>query len=298
MQLYDLFVRIYSIASKVARATKLIKPLRRTIGPIAGRFVYGLSPNTDRPFVIHGHKMFLATRGKYPPTDMAMDRYEKGTTQLFERTIEPGMVVIDVGAHVGYYTLLAARLVGPTGKVYAFEPEPANYALLLKNIELNGYNNVEPVRKAASNRVDFSTLFLTALDNGRHSTYRHGLPESGSMIVEMTTIDAFLEAEGCPRVDFIKMDVEGAELDVLQGMTRLIENSVQLKLVIEFNPFLLNSAGVAPTQLLNKPTSWSFKTFCIDEQKGLLPLGEINVPSLVDKLLASQSSVNLFCLRE
>jgi predicted methyltransferase len=67
---------------------------------------------------------------------MANDRYEPAITRLFQETLQPGMVVIDIGAHVGYYTLLAAKLVGPTGKIYAFEPEPGNNEALNKNIEL------------------------------------------------------------------------------------------------------------------------------------------------------------------
>jgi FkbM family methyltransferase len=242
--------------------------------------------------------MYLASPGSYPPVDMAMGRYEPGTTRLFQEVVKPGTVVIDVGAHVGYYALLAARQVGPQGKVYAFEPEPANYALLLKNIELNGYGNIVAAGEAVSNRVGPATLFLTRLDSGRHSTYHHGLPEKGSVAVETTTLDAFLEAEGWPKVDLVKVDVEGAEWDVLEGMEQLLRKSEGLKLILEFNPFLLQSAGVDPFRFLERPASWRFKVYCIDEGRGLLPLDQVGVSSLVERLLARQSSVNLLCSRE
>jgi FkbM family methyltransferase len=228
---------------------------------------------------------------------MAMNRYERGTTQLFERIVKPGMVVIDLGAHVGYYTLLAAKLVGPEGKVYAFEPEPTNYALLLKNIALNGYENIVTTRVAVSNRVGPATLFLTSLDSGRHSTHHHGLPEGGTVAVEATTLDAFLQAEGWPTVDLVKIDVEGAELEVLEGMDQLLRKSSELKLIIEFNPFSLHNAGADPLQLLDKLASWHFSVHCIDERKGVLPLEETDVRSLSARLLRRESSVNLFCSR-
>jgi len=71
--------------------------------------------------------------------------FEKYETKLFKKSIKRGMVVLDIGANIGYYTLLAARLVGDEGKVFAFEPDPYNYSLLRKNIEANRYNNVIPM---------------------------------------------------------------------------------------------------------------------------------------------------------
>jgi len=84
-------------------------------------------------------------------SDFTTGTYEPVITNLFERLIEPGMVVADVGAHIGYFTLLATRQVDSTRKVYTFEPAPSNYDLLLKNIALNGYENIVPVPKAVSN---------------------------------------------------------------------------------------------------------------------------------------------------
>jgi FkbM family methyltransferase len=189
--------------------------------------------------------------------------------------------------------LLAARRVGPEGKVYAFEPEPANYSLLVKNAASNGYENIVAVRKAVPNRVGSLTLYLTSLDNGRHSTYRHPLAQSGSEVVETTTLDAFLESEGWPRVDLVKVDVEGAEMDVLAGMEQILQRSDQLQLIVELNPCLLRDAGVDPVGLLDRPASWPFDVFLIDEEGGLQPREAVDVPSLMRQLLASETSVNL-----
>lgn len=228
---------------------------------------------------------------------MLAGRYERETTRIFEQTAKSGMVVIDIGAHVGYFSLLAARRVGSEGRVYAFEPEPMNYDLLVKNAELNGYQNIDPIRKAVSSEVGVATLHLSALDNGRHSIFGQGLPQSRDETVETTTMDAFLEKEGWPTVGLVKVDVEGAELAVLQGMGSLLGGSAELSMIIEFNPCLLRIAGVDLVQFLELPSSWGFKVYIIDENKGTLPLDQANPLDLINRLLAAESSVNLFCQR-
>lgn len=242
--------------------------------------------------------MRLAIPGRYPPVDMAMDRYERETTRLISCLVKPDMVVLDIGAHVGYYSLLAARRVGPNGKVYAFEPEPGNYDLLVENIEQNGYENVIPFRQAISDRKGNSTLFLTSLDNGRHSLYHHGLPESGHMVVETTTVDAFLESKGWPQVGLVKVDVEGAESEVLGGMGGLLERSSRIKLIIEFNPSLLCHAGVDLVEFLKRPTNLGFKVQCIDEKQGLLPVESGDISELTQRLMKRETSINMLWSKE
>ena len=298
MRLRNAAYFFYQLARKAVKAAGLTRVMRGSLGPIAGRMILRLTASANRQFSVHGHSMLLASKGRYPPLDMAMDRYEPGTTHLVERLLEPGMVVVDVGAHVGYYTLLAAKQVGPKGKVYAFEPESANYALLEENIGLNGYQNIVTIKSAVSSRSGSSTLYLTALDNGRHSTYHHDLPENGSEVVKATTLDAFLEGEEWPRVDLVKMDVEGAEEDVFQGMERLLRESEDLKIVMEFNPRLLENAEVDPRLFLQMPAARGFKVYCIDDKEGLLSLKTLDTSALVSRLLANSSSVNLFCTRQ
>src|SRR5947208_14953773 len=87
-------------------------------------------------------------------------RFEPETVKLFVGALRPGMVVLDVGAYLGYYTFLAARQVGEKGKVYAFEPDPSSYRFLEHNIHLNGYSNIVAVSKAASSRGRIRNLYL------------------------------------------------------------------------------------------------------------------------------------------
>ena len=295
MRIHRLAFWAYGIARGVIRATGLAGPMRQLLGPLAGRLIFRSMPDLGLPRTIHGHRMLLASKNSYPPIDMALDRYETETTRLFESLIKPGMVIVDVGAHVGYYSLLAARLVGPTGKVYSFEPDPDNHSLLLKNIEYNGYHNIRAVNYAISNRLGSATLYNTALDSGRHSIYQHGLPQRGTVTVDTTPMDTFLEGEGWPRIGLVKIDVEGAELDVLMGMEQLIGRSPEINLIVEFNPRLLEDAGVNPSEFLDIPRAWSFTTYCIDEKRGAAPLEAIDVAALTNRLLASGDSINLLC---
>ena len=298
MRLRYIAYAVYNVLRKAARISGLMGPMRRLAGPAAGRLLYRLSPGGAGPTQINGHSMYLAPSGSYPPLEMAMARYEPGTTRLFKETVKSGMVVVDIGAHVGYYTLLAAKQVGPAGKVYAFEPEQDNHALLLKNIGMNGYNNIVATRMAVSDQQGCSTLYVSALDSGRHSMYRHGLPERGSAPIETTTLDSFLASEGWPSVDLVKIDVEGAEVTVLDGMTHLMEECAGLRLIIEFNPALLQDGGVTPLEFLERLISLGWGVQIIEGANGLLPLVEGDGPALVSRLLTAESSVNLFCSRQ
>jgi len=289
--------QLYSALHTCITISGLIGPARRLAGPTIGRLLYRLSAGYSGPVDIRGHRMSLASRGTYPPADMAMGRYEPRTTQLFEEIVKPGMVVVDVGAHVGYYSLLAARHVGDTGIVYSFEPEPQNYAQLVNNISLNGYNNVRPVNYGLGRTTGPSVLYLTSLDNGRHSIYRVKTGIQSEIAIETTTLDIFLESEQWPHVDVIKIDVEGAEADVLNGMKKSLLRSSDLQIIIEFNPVLIHSSKRDPKVFLNDLIAMNFKVFGIDEKNGLVPLEEVRSDRIYERLIETESSVNLYCTR-
>ena len=278
---------------------RLDKPMRRLLGPSVGRYLFRLIPNSEEPLEINGSKMLLATADSYPPADMVVGRFEPQTTELIKRLVKPGTNIIDIGADVGYYTLLVARLCGPEGKVFAFEPDPTNHSLLTKNVAVNGLENVTITNGAAADQTGYATLYLTSLDTGRHSTYQHGLPEKGSVAVQSTTIDQFLSEQGWPEIGLVKIDVEGAEKDVLMGMRQLLEKTGPLQMIIEFNPALLRSAGVDPVEFLDLPQTWKFDVFSIDERKeGLTPIEQSGNTQMVAKLLQEDSCINLYCVRK
>jgi FkbM family methyltransferase len=290
--------RLYRLGRRSLRIVGLTKTLRGILSPIAERIIGRLSNNPDQVYMIQGHKIILASGGALPSVGMATDVYEQETTELFRKLIKPGMVVIDIGAHVGYFTLLAAGLVGAKGTVLAFEPEPDNYSILEKNIELNGYRNIVPLRIAASEQMGSAELFLTASESGQHSIYHHGLPERGSVSVETTTIDTVLQKLGCSHVDLVKIDVEGAEIVVLGGMAQLLGRPDKPNLIMEFIPSLLHDADVLPIFLLEYVESLYSNVYFIDEANGLIPISVKDGSTLVDRLLGAKESGNIFCTQD
>jgi FkbM family methyltransferase len=155
--------------------------------------------------------------------------------------LKPGMTVIDVGANIGFHTLHFARSVGPTGQVHAFEPEPANFEALTRNIAASGFRHVTPHRAAVAAGSGAAAMHVSAVHRGDHSL----LPiESGraTITVETTSLDAMFLAAGRP-VDFVKIDVQGAEVLVLDGMWGLFEAWPQMVVAIEFSPELMARSG-------------------------------------------------------
>ena len=192
--------------------------------------------------------------------------WEELTTQLFKEVVREGDTVVDLGANMGYFTLLAARLVGEKGRVYAFEPEPVNYDLLLRNIALNGYDNVVALQKAVSDTSDKVMLSIHSTDSGRHTIRQAGYGEEyGEVIeVESVTLDSFFKDKPFP--DVVKIDVEGAELQALAGMVRIIEAKRDLKIFIEFYPALLEESGYTVEEFAHRLLNeWNFSILSIDE---------------------------------
>ena len=140
--------------------------------------------------------------------------YEATKQRAFAAAVRPGYVVYDVGANVGFYSLLASRLVGPRGRVMAFEPAPANLRYLRRHVALNHSANVEVVDAAVSDRERFMRF-----DEGPNR-YEGRLAAHGGIEVRCVSLDEFASTHAHP--DVIKIDVEGGELDVLRGAAGLL----------------------------------------------------------------------------
>jgi FkbM family methyltransferase len=143
--------------------------------------------------------------------------YEYEKRRAFERAVSPGSVVFDVGAHAGFYTLLASELVGSAGKVVAFEPLPHNLAFLRSHLELNAVGNVEVIEAAVSD-VDGVAGFQDGLDSSSGS-----ISSRGARQVATVSLDALVQEGKIPTPDFLKIDVEGAEMLVLRGARCILE---------------------------------------------------------------------------
>lgn len=201
--------------------------------------------------------------------------HEKLETELFKKMVQNGMVVVDIGANIGYYTLIAARLVGKKGTVYAFEPEPSNYKLLCENIAINGYTNIVPIEKAISNTSGKAKLYVDrAMGDvssfAKANVLLHSKNLSACLEVETVTLDDFFERTvGDDRIDLMKIDVEGAEELVIGGADRVLRNN-RLKIFMEFMPDQLRNAGTDPLQLLYKLQNYGFAIKVINDKRQVL----------------------------
>ena len=166
--------------------------------------------------------------------------WEPNVTAAFRRLLGPGDVCLDVGAHIGYFTLLASRLVGPDGHVYAFEPSPRNYRALCANLARNGVENVTALQLAAGSSGGTAVLHEGPGTNTGRATLNPITAELGrqrdQVVVEVTPVLARVATDELARVRVVKIDVEGSEIDVLRSLAALLELGRTLAVFFEFTP--------------------------------------------------------------
>ena len=200
----------------------------------------------------------------------SIGEWEPYTEELFQDAINPGSTVLDIGAHHGYFSILAARRAGSEGKVYAIEPAPENFQILKKNIELNHLKNVVLVNKAVGDSNTNASFFIAKPNDVQGSLFPTLRPNEYSIPVECITIDDLLVGEA---VDVVKMDIEGAEPFALKGMINTLEKSPNIVLFLEFHGPWLKRAGVEPQEFLDQLKGNGFECQLInDGRKRLQPL--------------------------
>ena len=159
---------------------------------------------------------------------LAQGYYEPEVVRVLEALLKPGSVFFDVGAHLGQYTLIASRLVGPSGQVHSFEPDPLTFRSLRGNCQRNSITNVRLTQAALSDREGTARFhFANNLDIGSNSLAEcDPYNVSGrSATVRCITLDGYRQAQATTRVDLVKMDVEGAELAALSGAAKLFSGA-------------------------------------------------------------------------
>jgi len=159
--------------------------------------------------------------------------YEPHVTAVFRDRLRPGMHVLDIGANIGYYTMLAASLVGPTGSVTAIEPNPASAKLLEASRRANSFDNVIVAQVAAGR-----ALGLLVLHGSFGNVMTSAAPDDAAALINSTTVPTFRVDDLIPRnkkIDFVKIDVEGAEYNALLGASELIKRC-HPTIVSEFSP--------------------------------------------------------------
>ncbi len=146
--------------------------------------------------------------------------YEVPKTRAIQRYVVAGMTVYDIGAHAGYYTLIFSRLVGPSGRVYAFEPFPKNVQNLLRNLKVNAVANTQVVHAALAQGGGLRG-FSSELESHQNKLLGDG---TGTLLVPTISIDEAVRLHGLSPPSLIKVDVEGAESLVLEGARQVIRD--------------------------------------------------------------------------
>ena len=226
-------------------------------------------------------------------TNLLDRRFDPLTFERVQRTLRPGMAMVDVGAHVGAYTLWGARCVGPQGKVWACEPVPTNLAQLRRNVEQAGVSQVVVLPYAAGPREESREFHITAA-SGTHGFYHH--PDHVTVSVEMIR-QRPLDAMVTGPVDLVKIDVEGAELEVLAGMSRILRENRRISMVLEWNPSCMRMAGHDPASLPEILRGHGFTLTVLDEFEGRVKQVEDVLPLVTSGTAPSGWFVNLWAER-
>jgi len=216
---------------------------------------------------------------------------ERGTRILIQKYLRPGNVFIDVGANVGLHTLAAARAMRGQGKIIAFEPFEPTMRMLEKSIWMNGFSSMTEIHQAAvSNAAGRQQLFIGAT-SGHHSLFAlEPSPNNaqGPVEVPLVRLDSVIAAG--QRIDLMKIDAEGAELEVIEGAVSLIADNPEIALIVEFGPSHLRRTGRTPSQWLDSFNQLGLYYRVINNESGALEKWSLDALEQVE-------SVNLFFAR-
>jgi FkbM family methyltransferase len=216
--------------------------------------------------------------------------YEPELTRIVMQRVHQGMTVVDGGANIGYYTLLFSHLVGMSGRVYAFEPDPANYRALLDNISTNGLVNVKPFEYGLGRATGMASFWATG---GVCSGFSpESIPTGQEITVQVVAIDDILS--DIDQLHFVKLDVEGVELECLEGMRNTIQRSPNISVVLEVN---LNKLGVGAGTMFVRLREFGFSEIYAIED-GCQVTDENGLSNLFNSTVAKGKHVfNLLCVR-
>jgi FkbM family methyltransferase len=238
-----------------------------------------LGDNTAVTFLEDGTRILVDTKSLDIGVHLlTLGRWEPPYMALFARLVRPGDTVLDLGANLGVYTLMAARLVGPAGRVHAFEPNPRLAHLVNLSIRINGFAPRAQVhRVAASDRTGVAQLFLTDSHSGGGSLAATGEQRDATgeakhaVECRLVPLDT-LFPDPAMKVDVIKMDVEGHEGPALRGMRLLLARSPDLRIMMEFGPQMMRASGMAAPEVVAFLEGLGLSAWTIDHEGGITPI--------------------------
>ncbi|VAW40048.1 hypothetical protein MNBD_CHLOROFLEXI01-2417 [hydrothermal vent metagenome] len=247
--------------------------------------------------------------------ELLTQRHEKETIDHLDKLAKSGMTMLDIGAHVGYYSCRYANILGENGRTFAFEPHPRTFATLQHNVQrlpqVTAVNLALAEQEGSAELHDY--LMMSASGSLHYDEAMAALQKAQThdgdiapridhefsaqtFTVRTMPVDAFLAAEGISQVDLVKMDIEGAEIGALRGMKRIIANSPNLILLMEYNPQALTAFGHDPIAALDEVQAFGFSQMeSIEEDGRLTNLSQQpeKLRTLTQQLMGNMGVINL-----
>ncbi len=225
----------------------------------------------------HDLRLFLDTRQytqKIQWEHLSHHRvYEGETLQFLAQVLNPGDGFMDVGGHIGYFSLIASRMVGEGGRVIAVEPHPGNCVHFSKHLAVNGIRNTRLIRAVAGSRRGEAEFFLNADNDGGHALWSPGLHPFNrksrekplAVKVSMVTLDDLI-ADAAGAVKALKIDTEGAEMEVLRGGAGSLQDLRIPYVICEINRFGLDQMGSSEKEVRGFMEGLGYETYFMQEQ--------------------------------
>lgn len=226
---------------------------------------------TGQPFYVNTKDISVT------PSILLRGYWEPNITSLYRHHIKPGMVVADVGSHMGYYSVLAGSLVGETGYVHAFEANPVIFETLFKNVFINGMIDSSTTNNVAvyshADKLNFNTLeratgggSIVHFTNEYKDAFRENVT---SIFVDSISLDEYFQRQPSFKLDVLKIDAEGSEPFIFKGMKKVINENPLMKIFCEFNAGLIEGCGNSPYSFLTELEGLGFKLVKINSDSSL-----------------------------
>lgn len=247
------------------------KPIDQKISAITGR-IWNRRKRTSSTIKLSFGALWIA-RDDHIGRPIAAGKFEGAEYTFVDRFLRPGMTVLDVGAHHGFYTLLSSTRVGSTGRVFSFEPSERERKSLQDHVSLNRCGNVNIQGMAVGNENKEVDLYLVNGDETGCNSLRPPVGVGGTSVArtQVTRLDDWITAQGIERVDFIKLDVEGGEREALQGAEELIER-FRPAILAEVYDLRTRPWGYAAREIVQMLAQRNYRWFRLTEDGSLQPV--------------------------
>ena len=253
----------------------------------------GIANRVYKKRLLHNFYMLLN------PTEHIQQRlfwygyYEKELGELLKKIVSPGDVFLDLGANIGYFSLLVASN-SPSTKIISFEPVKDLFQNMNDNISLNNIKNISTINAAVGEINGEKELFVSASDNLGMSSFRQPENYSGKKEkIKVVTIDDWYKTSGLSKIDIIKLDIEGSELAALKGMKEVLQTQKPV-LIVEINPETLSMFNLQPSDIYVYLNQFNFEGFLISGNDRLEHLDKNKINQTINVLFIHHEKMNAY----